>query len=87
MHPPTRGAPAFRSVWEMDGTTGAAALIAEMMEKDFALLKKLAPMVGGVAPAEDGEDASTALSAALPEAEVSVVNGGQPVYYFMISIE
>ena len=32
-------------------------LIAEMMEKDFELLKKLAPMVGGVAPAEDGEDA------------------------------
>ena len=32
-------------------------LIAEMMEKDFELLKKLAPLVGGVAPAEDGEDA------------------------------
>ena len=32
-------------------------LIQEMMEKDFELLKKLAPMVGGVAPAEDGEDA------------------------------
>lgn len=32
-------------------------LIAEMMEKDFELLKKLAPMVGGVAPADAGEDA------------------------------
>ena len=32
-------------------------LIAEMMEKDFELLKKLAPLLGGVAPAEDGEDA------------------------------
>ena len=32
-------------------------LIAETMEKDFELLKKLAPLVGGVAPAEDGEDA------------------------------
>ena len=32
-------------------------LIQEMMEKDFELLKKLAPMLGGVAPAEDGEDA------------------------------
>ena len=32
-------------------------LIAEMMEKDFELLKKLAPLVGGVAPAEDGEEA------------------------------
>ena len=28
-----------------------------MMAKDFELLKKLAPLVGGVAPAEDGEDA------------------------------
>ena len=42
---------------------------------------------GADVTAEDGEDASAALSAALPEAEVSVVNGGQPVYYFMISIE
>lgn len=32
-------------------------LIAETMEKDFELLKKLAPMVGGVAPADAGEDA------------------------------
>ena len=42
---------------------------------------------GADVTAEDGEDASAALSAALPDAEVSVVNGGQPVYYFMISIE
>ena len=42
---------------------------------------------GADVTAEDGEDASAALSAALPNAEVSVVNGGQPVYYFMISIE
>ena len=32
-------------------------LIAEMMQRDFDLLKKLAPMVGGVASSEDGEDA------------------------------
>ena len=37
-------------------------LIAEMMEKDFELLKKLAPLVGGVAPAEDGEDAMDLLT-------------------------
>ncbi len=29
----------------------------EMMQRDFDLLKKLAPMVGGVASSEDGEDA------------------------------
>ena len=28
-----------------------------MMQRDFDLLKKLAPMVGGVASSEDGEDA------------------------------
>ena len=32
-------------------------LIAEMMQRDFDLLKKLAPMVGGVASSEDGDDA------------------------------
>ena len=42
---------------------------------------------GADVTAEDAEDASAALSSALPEAEVSVVNGGQPVYYFMISLE
>ena len=33
------------------------------------------------------EALGNALGATLPEAEVSVVNGGQPVYYYMISIE
>ena len=42
---------------------------------------------GADVTAEDAEDASAALSVSLPEAEVSVVNGGQPVYYFMIAIE
>ncbi len=35
----------------------------------------------------DAEAACAALSAALPDAELSVVNGGQPVYYYMISVE
>ena len=35
----------------------------------------------------DAETACAALSAALPDAELSVVNGGQPVYYYMISVE
>jgi len=33
------------------------------------------------------EQAAAALSAVLGEAEVSTVNGGQPVYYYMISVE
>ena len=31
--------------------------------------------------------ASEAIAAAFPDAEISVVDGGQPVYYYMISIE
>ena len=40
----------------------------------------------GVAAA-DAEHAAEQMTAALGEAEVSVVDGGQPVYYYMISIE
>jgi len=36
---------------------------------------------------EAAEKASETLGACFPEAELSVVNGGQPVYYYMISIE
>ena len=31
--------------------------------------------------------ASESISGCFPEAELSVVNGGQPVYYYMISVE
>ncbi len=36
---------------------------------------------------DEAEAAAEMLKNALPDAEVSAVNGGQPVYYFMISIE
>ena len=36
---------------------------------------------------EDAEAVGASLTDALPEAEISVVDGGQPVYYYMISIE
>ena len=35
----------------------------------------------------DAEEVGVALENAFPDADVSVVNGGQPVYYYMISIE
>ena len=35
----------------------------------------------------DAQGVSDTLSAAFPEADISVVNGGQPVYYYMISAE
>ncbi len=36
---------------------------------------------------EDAEQAAALLTERLPEAEVNVVSGGQPVYYYMISVE
>ena len=36
---------------------------------------------------EDAEDAAGTITGCFPEAEVSVVDGGQPVYYYMISVE
>lgn len=36
---------------------------------------------------DEADGVSAALAAAMPSAELSTVNGGQPVYYYMISIE
>ena len=35
----------------------------------------------------DAEDAAGTITGCFPDAEVSVVDGGQPVYYYMISVE
>ena len=35
----------------------------------------------------DAEDAGVSLGHAFPDADVNVVSGGQPVYYYMISLE
>jgi len=37
--------------------------------------------------ADDAQSVSDRLSATFPEADVSLINGGQPVYYYMISAE
>ena len=36
---------------------------------------------------EDANEAAATITGCFPDAEVSVVNGGQPVYYYMISVE
>ena len=36
---------------------------------------------------KDAESAAAVLEEKLPDAELTVVNGGQPVYYYMISVE
>ena len=42
---------------------------------------------GADVTAEDAEDARACLAKAFPAADISVVNGGQPVYYYMIAAE
>lgn len=63
-----------------------------MLDKMSEAFDELEPEIITVYYGEDvsGEDAETtaeALEEAFPDAEVTVVNGGQPVYYYMISIE
>ena len=42
---------------------------------------------GADVTAEDAEDARACLGGHFPEADISVIGGGQPVYYYMISAE
>ena len=63
-----------------------------MLNKMSEAFTELEPEIITVYYGEDvsGEDAETTagtIEKAFPDAEVTVVNGGQPVYYYMISIE
>ena len=42
---------------------------------------------GADVTAEDAEVARASLAGRYPDADISVVDGGQPVYYYMISAE
>ena len=42
---------------------------------------------GADVSADDAAEASETITGCFPDAEVNVVNGGQPVYYYMISVE
>ena len=55
-------------------------------------MKKLTPefvtiYYGSDVPQEEAEKLHASLSQAFPEVEVTLVDGGQPVYYYMISVE
>ena len=63
-----------------------------MLNKMSEAFTELEPEIITVYYGEDvsGEDAETTagtIEKAFPDAEVTVVNGGQPVYYYMISVE
>ena len=42
---------------------------------------------GALTAEEQAEQAQAIFAAACPDAEVSLLPGGQPVYYYMISVE
>ena len=71
---------------------GSFTEMPSMLDKMSEAFEDLEPEIITVYYGEDvsGEDAFTtakAIEKAFPDAEVTVVNGGQPVYYYMISVE
>ena len=77
----------------MDGAlVGSFDTMLETMEKLNAALEQFDPEFLSVYYGEDaeedgGEKTVNYLTKAFPDAEVSLINGGQPVYYYMISAE
>ncbi len=77
----------------LDGALiGSFTDFAKLMGAVAGAAAPLDPEIVSVYYGEDvtGEDAGrvgTAMEAAFPDADVNVVNGGQPVYYYMISLE
>ena len=71
------------------GSSGKQAAIAKMLGK---AIRKLRPEFVTIYYGEDvretdAQAVSDAAAAAFPEADVTLVNGGQPVYYYLVSIE
>lgn len=67
---------------------GMKALLRELAGAFNALTPEIISVYYGadVRP-EDAKETSAALGGYFPDAEISVVSGGQPVYYYMISVE
>ena len=77
----------------MDGALlGASSAPKTLVRLLCKAVKKLSPefitiYYGTDSPKEEAEKLCEAVSQAFPEVEVTLVDGGQPVYYYMISIE
>ena len=77
----------------LDGTLlGSYTQVDELFSVLCGELKKLSPefisvYYGSDVTGEDADRAAGLIGEAFPDAELSVVNGGQPVYYYMISAE
>ena len=71
---------------------GSYTEMSAMLEKMEEMFKDLDPEIVTVYYGEDvkqdeADEAAQSIENAFPDAEVTVVDGGQPVYYYMISVE
>ena len=71
---------------------GSYSEMSAMLEKMQEAFKELDPEIvtvyyGADVCEDDAQKTADAIEKAFPDAEVTVVNGGQPVYYYMISVE
>ena len=77
----------------MDGALlGATSSLKTLIRTMCKSMKKLTPefitiYYGADVDAAQAAQLHEAVSAAFPEVEITLVNGGQPVYYYMISVE
>ena len=72
----------------LDNSSGVPAMTASLCEAVAKLNPEFITVYYGEDVSEpEAEALSKALAEAVPEADVTVVNGGQPVYYYLISIE
>lgn len=77
----------------LDGALlGSYVSVEQLFEELGAAFEELSPEFITVYYGEDveqtqAEENSRGLEAAFPDAELSIVRGGQPVYYYMISVE
>ena len=64
------------------------ALMGDMVEAFVDLEPEFITVYYGADVDEnDARQAAEQITARFPDADISVVNGGQPVYYYMISVE
>jgi dihydroxyacetone kinase-like predicted kinase len=77
----------------LDGAlVGSFTGMEDMLESLCGAFGRYSPEIITVYYGEDVDEESAqktadSVSASFPDAEVSVVSGGQPVYYYMISVE
>ena len=67
---------------DVDSLMAALGDAVESFEPEFITI-----YFGADVQPEDAEDAAKVFKTRFPDAELSIVSGGQPVYYYMIALE